>query len=188
MKIFISYSHVDEKLKDELIKMLSGFKRSGMVEFWNDRDITAGEEWKTKIDSAKEANINFVNAVFDNNESHKVGLVAFNGSILDDWSQELSVESERQNLIDKINLWYDEDGTCLCCGVDKAIDYLKDSDRFKAMIVMADGSTGGVCDSVFGPQAAINSAETAFQNGIKVYTRRNNRSTSAGRRKLNVRK
>ena len=42
--VFISYSHADEKLKDELIKHLSPLKRLGLIDTWHDRKIPAGEE------------------------------------------------------------------------------------------------------------------------------------------------
>ncbi|MFY0630912.1 MAG: toll/interleukin-1 receptor domain-containing protein [Flavobacteriaceae bacterium] len=58
MKVFISYSHQDEELKDELLKQLSGFKRKGIIDIWNDRKIIAGDNWKNEIDQNLEiANI-----------------------------------------------------------------------------------------------------------------------------------
>ena len=52
LQIFVSYSHVDEKLKDELIKHLSPLKRLNLIEAWHDRKISAGDQWDTKIDDA----------------------------------------------------------------------------------------------------------------------------------------
>src|SRR5262245_26023792 len=49
-KIFISYSHKDERLRRELEAHLSLLKREGLVEHWSDRKIGAGEEWKGAID------------------------------------------------------------------------------------------------------------------------------------------
>lgn len=51
MKIFISYSHKDEQLKDELLKQLAGFKRRGAIEIWNDREIIPGQKWGEEIDT-----------------------------------------------------------------------------------------------------------------------------------------
>lgn len=42
--VFISYSHADEKLKDELVKHLSPLKRMGLIDTWHDRKIPAGED------------------------------------------------------------------------------------------------------------------------------------------------
>lgn len=56
-KIFISYSHADEWLKDELGKHLSALKRTGIVDVWHDRCIPAGgllhEEIDAHIDSSE---------------------------------------------------------------------------------------------------------------------------------------
>ncbi len=50
IKLFFSYSHKDEDLRDELVKHLSILKRQGVLEAWHDRDIDAGTEWATEID------------------------------------------------------------------------------------------------------------------------------------------
>jgi hypothetical protein len=44
LKIFISYSHRDEVFKDELITMLTGLKRRGVIDPWQDRHIEEGDE------------------------------------------------------------------------------------------------------------------------------------------------
>jgi len=49
LKIFISYSHKDETFKDELITMLAGLQRRGIVDAWQDRHIEAGDEWNKSI-------------------------------------------------------------------------------------------------------------------------------------------
>lgn len=50
VKVFLSYSHKDEALKEKLDAHLSALKRSGIVETWSDRKIPAGEDWKKEID------------------------------------------------------------------------------------------------------------------------------------------
>ncbi|HEX8922104.1 MAG TPA: toll/interleukin-1 receptor domain-containing protein, partial [Pyrinomonadaceae bacterium] len=52
LKIFISYSHKDETFKDELVTMLAGLQRRGIVDAWQDRRIEAGDEWNTSIQDA----------------------------------------------------------------------------------------------------------------------------------------
>ncbi|HEX5736157.1 MAG TPA: TIR domain-containing protein [Blastocatellia bacterium] len=52
LKVFISYSHKDEKFKDELVTMLAGLQRRGVVDTWQDRRIEAGDEWHTLIQDA----------------------------------------------------------------------------------------------------------------------------------------
>ena len=50
IEVFISYSHKDEELRDELEKHLSILKHLKLISTWNDRKIGAGEEWKGQID------------------------------------------------------------------------------------------------------------------------------------------
>jgi len=50
IEVFFSYSHEDEKLRDELEKHLSILKRLGLISAWHDRKIGAGNEWKGQID------------------------------------------------------------------------------------------------------------------------------------------
>lgn len=54
MKIFISYAHKDEPFKDELVTMLTGLQRRGVIEAWQDRQIEAGSEWFDTIKKAME--------------------------------------------------------------------------------------------------------------------------------------
>ncbi len=50
-KIFFSYSHKDESLRDELEKHLSVIKRQGLIETWHDRRIGAGGDFGREISS-----------------------------------------------------------------------------------------------------------------------------------------
>ena len=49
VKVFFSYSHKDEALRDELATHLSMMKRQGVIEAWHDREISAGSEWANAI-------------------------------------------------------------------------------------------------------------------------------------------
>jgi tetratricopeptide (TPR) repeat protein len=49
-QLFYSYSHKDEKLRDQLDTHLSTLKRENRISGWHDRRITAGTEWKSEID------------------------------------------------------------------------------------------------------------------------------------------
>lgn len=51
-KIFISYSHKDEKFKDELVTMLIPLQNNGVLEIWQDRKIEEGDEWNQAIQDA----------------------------------------------------------------------------------------------------------------------------------------
>ncbi len=50
VEVFYSYSHRDEELRNKLEKHLTLLKRSGVITGWHDRKITAGSDWKGKID------------------------------------------------------------------------------------------------------------------------------------------
>lgn len=50
VKLFYSYSHEDERLRDKLAKHLSILKRNGVISEWHDRDISAGAQWAVEID------------------------------------------------------------------------------------------------------------------------------------------
>jgi len=58
LQVFISYSHQDEALKNELVKHLSPLKRLNLIDDWHDRKISAGDQWDTAIaDALKDADI-----------------------------------------------------------------------------------------------------------------------------------
>lgn len=56
MKIFISYSHEDEKHIEDFIKHIAPLKTNGLIEEWYDRRIEAGKDFQNTIDN------NLVNA------------------------------------------------------------------------------------------------------------------------------
>jgi len=49
-KLFFSYSHRDETMRDELEIHLSMLSRQGIIEMWHDRRIDAGKDFGTEID------------------------------------------------------------------------------------------------------------------------------------------
>lgn len=51
-QVFISYSHVDEKLMKELLKHLKPYARSGSVTAWSDKQIAPGAKWFDEIQAA----------------------------------------------------------------------------------------------------------------------------------------
>jgi hypothetical protein len=55
VRLFYSYSHRDERLRDKLERHLATLKRNGVIESWHDRKIGAGNEWKGGIDANLEA-------------------------------------------------------------------------------------------------------------------------------------
>lgn len=53
-KVFFSYSHADEALRDQLEKQLAMLKRQGLIESWHDRRIIAGNEVDNEISAQME--------------------------------------------------------------------------------------------------------------------------------------
>ena len=51
IKLFYSYSHKDEELRNELENHLSILKRQGVISQWHDRKIEAGNNWAAEIDT-----------------------------------------------------------------------------------------------------------------------------------------
>ncbi len=50
VRLFYSYSHKDEVLRNQLETHLKLLQREGLIDAWYDRKIEAGDEWKQKID------------------------------------------------------------------------------------------------------------------------------------------
>lgn len=50
VRLFYSYSHKDETLRDELEESLALMKRQRLISGWHDRRIGEGDEWKGAID------------------------------------------------------------------------------------------------------------------------------------------
>jgi TIR domain len=55
VRLFYSYSHRDERLRDKLEAHLAVLKRNGLIENWHDRKTEAGDDWKGKIATELEA-------------------------------------------------------------------------------------------------------------------------------------
>lgn len=51
-QVFISYSHRDKKLTEELLTHLKPYIRSGSVTAWSDKQIAAGSNWFAEIQEA----------------------------------------------------------------------------------------------------------------------------------------
>jgi hypothetical protein len=72
LRLFISYSHADEELKNDLLKHLEPLKKLGLIETWHDRQIKPGDEWDQKISSNLEnaqiilllVSIDFINSSY----------------------------------------------------------------------------------------------------------------------------
>ena len=56
VKVFFSYSHQDESLRNKLAIYLSSLKRQKLIDSWHDRRLEGGQEWdktiKAELDGA----------------------------------------------------------------------------------------------------------------------------------------
>src|SRR5262245_34476443 len=50
VRVFFSYSHRDEGLRDRLGMHLKALINEGLIEGWHDRRISPGTEWERQID------------------------------------------------------------------------------------------------------------------------------------------
>lgn len=50
VKVFLSYSHKDEKICERLMVHLSPLRREGSITDWYDRKILPGDDWENDID------------------------------------------------------------------------------------------------------------------------------------------
>ncbi len=50
VRVFYSYSHADEDLRQELEKHLSLLQRQGIIAGWHDRKILPGSAWEEELD------------------------------------------------------------------------------------------------------------------------------------------
>ncbi len=51
VEVFYSYAHKDEEMRDKLEKRLDSLRRQGLISQWHDRQIPAGAEWASTIDT-----------------------------------------------------------------------------------------------------------------------------------------
>jgi hypothetical protein len=74
LRLFVSYCHADETLKNELVRHLTPLKHLGLIEVWHDRKIPAGGEWDQIISENLEGadiilllvSIDFINSKYCN--------------------------------------------------------------------------------------------------------------------------
>jgi hypothetical protein len=50
LKVFVSYSHRDEKMRKRLQAHLASLVNAGLIAIWHDREIEAGADWKGEIE------------------------------------------------------------------------------------------------------------------------------------------
>lgn len=48
-KVFVSYSHLDEKFRNELVVQLTILSNKGYLDWWTDQQLVPGDEWEQEI-------------------------------------------------------------------------------------------------------------------------------------------
>lgn len=92
---------------------------------------------RQKMDMAREVDRDFVYTVL-NVSGNRVGLVSYSQDV----DRVLSLTNNTTQLINQINSYRPLSTTCICCGINMAIqmlDTLSSSEKFRGMLVMSDG-------------------------------------------------
>lgn len=118
-----------------------------------------------KICDAKSATKSFIGAIL-NLSGNRIGLVGYETGVDD--SDCYSISDDQAALESIVDNEWDANGwTCICCGIEKAIEYLASSTNNKVMVVMSDGFTNRVttCTGSGTPEEqAIQAAQDAYEN------------------------
>ncbi len=106
---------------------------------------SCGGVWLGPINEAKEANKNLIDGVLKSSDN-KIGLVGFSSKVNAQDFHPLSNDNISLNA--KVDSWQPKSSTCICCGINKALDELKENSedtRLKSIIVMSDGEANINC-------------------------------------------
>ncbi len=119
----------------------------------------------------------FIKSVL-NATGNRMGLVSYDSDIVEDACHPISDDlASLENTL--YNLIASSGWTCICCGVNRATDYLKNSAKAKIMVVMSDGNANYECNphklyqdnTTKAEKDAIQSAKEAYEiYDITVYT------------------
>lgn len=115
---------------------------------------------------------------------NRVGVVSYGTTACEGGCESLSRDSTSlNNIVNSLSpkTSFPFGSTCICCGIDKAIESLKDSPNIKVIVVMSDGEANIRCSNTdprqaeFPPypiakQEAINKAAESRSEGIIVYS------------------
>jgi len=139
---------------------------------------------ETLLDLAKDANNIFIDFVL-NNSGNRIGLIGYSNEVSS--IDTLALTSNNVSLKNKVNSWTSGGGTCICCGINRAVHdmniYSTDPDTPKSIVVMSDGAATLYCDNFndytgsgsgstsdpIDKQSAIDAACNAANYNITVY-------------------
>ncbi len=134
-----------------------------------------GGTCENMIFDAQDANKDFIDIVL-NYSGSRVGLVAYESNVDENDCHILSNNSA--SLKNKVDDWEAKGVTCICCGINRAVDSLttnSSSNRSRSIVVMSDGEANVECPARQGngtPKLdTIQAACDAYElYGIKVYS------------------
>jgi len=132
-----------------------------------------GGTWGDKLGQAKAANKLFVDVLL-NYSDNMVGLVGYDQTAQESDYHQLSIDDV--SLKAKVDSWTAGGSTCICCGINKAVDKItaqSPEENFRSFVVMSDGEANVQCAL----QGTGNAANDAIQaacdanddHGIKIY-------------------
>jgi len=131
---------------------------------------------RTKLQIAQSAD-KLATSIILNVSGNHVGLDSFSSQVIN----AMDLTTDEAALDTQIDGYTANGGTCICCGINRAKNMLKNSANKRFMIVMSDGDANyrcdnfddytGTYDSTNGPQSAIDAGQNACDNdNITVFT------------------
>jgi hypothetical protein len=124
--------------------------------------------WDNKLDAEKNANKEFIEYVFSTSDTSRVGIIAYNEFVKDSFSADLTRnEALLDSIIDSFTMNH---GTCICCGINEAVERFSaqsSSDKEKVIIMMTDGVATDSCPEQLGDdpeQDALQAATDAMSS------------------------
>jgi len=128
------------------------------------------------INEARDANKAFVDIVLNNSEN-RIGLIGYESNVDNSDCHDLS--NNNVSLKNKVDDWRAVGGTCICCGINEAVDRLvadSSEDKFKSIVVMSDGEANVKCSR----QGTKNAKQDAIKAACDAYDDHNIRVYSIG--------
>ncbi|MCH7850434.1 MAG: VWA domain-containing protein [Nanoarchaeota archaeon] len=136
-------------------------------------DLSGSMNELEKIDAVKASNKVFTDAILSI-EGNRVGLIGFQGEVVEEYFHNLSSDNVSLNAV--IDLWDGNGQTCICCGINRAVNEIVATSgpgKLQTMVVMSDGGATQTCpeqNTGSSDEDAILAACQAYQNhGIIVY-------------------
>ncbi len=118
-----------------------------------------GGTWEDRLTPTQQANTLLIDTLLES-DGNRVGLIAYSSSIKISDSLDLGTDKITLNLI--IDAWEAGGGTCICCGINEAVNRLNvqsTDEQLKTIIVMSDGDATTTCSQ----QGTGNAGSDAIQ-------------------------